>query len=133
MPMRTLLDLAAVEPGLVEGATNHALGRGLVKLPRLMRYVDEVASQGRPGVKRMRAVKGMRFDLAYPEVPLDIEADSRLWHSTPADRRRDAARDAATAALGWAVERVTWLQIEEEPGAVAARIGRWLQMAQQAA
>jgi very-short-patch-repair endonuclease len=170
MPMRTLLDLAAVEPRLVEGAVNHALGRGLVKLPRLIRYVDEVASQGRPGLHRMREVielqikgenpteswledqvlelmrryglpepvrqyrlKGMRFDLAYPEVRLDIEADSRLWHSTPADRRRDAARDTAAAALGWAVERVTWLQIEEEPGAVAARIGRRLQTTKLAA
>jgi very-short-patch-repair endonuclease len=161
MPMPTLLDLAAVEQRLVEGAVNHALGKGLVRLPRLVRYVDGVTV---PGKTRMREVieaqikggasteswledqlvelmrryglpdpvrqyrlKGMRFDLAYPEVSLDIEADSRLWHSTPADRRRDAARDAAAAALGWAVERVTWLQIAEEPGVVAARIRRWLQ------
>ena len=75
----------------------------------------------------------IRMDFAYKRVRLDVEADSELWHSTPADHRRDAARDATARQAGWAVERVTWLQIEEEPEAVAARIRLWLDAGSQAA
>jgi very-short-patch-repair endonuclease len=97
------------------------------------RLVELIRRYGLPEPVRQYRLETMRFDLAYPEVPLDVEADSRLWHTTPADRRRDEARDAAARLAGWAVERVTWLQMEEEPAAVAARIGRWLQTAQQVA
>jgi hypothetical protein len=62
-----------------------------------------------------------------------LSPDSRLWHSTLADRRRDEARDAAARLGGWAVERITWLQMEKEPAAVAARVGRWLPAAREAA
>ena len=68
-----------------------------------------------------------RLDAAYPDRLVDIEADSRLWHTSPSDRRRDAARDTRLEAAGWTVVRITWLQLVEEPDAVAARLALVLQ------
>ena len=63
-----------------------------------------------------------RLDAAWPDRLVDIEADSRLWHTSPSDRRRDAERDARLEAAGWIVIRITWLQLVEEPVAVADRL-----------
>jgi hypothetical protein len=67
----------------------------------------------------------VRLDTAWPDLRLDVEADSRLWHTSPSDRRRDALRDRRLATVGWSVERVTWLQLVEEPDAVDHRISRY--------
>ena len=64
----------------------------------------------------------IRFDFAYPGRRAAIEADSRLWHTTPADRRRDAERDQAARLFGWTVTRVTWLDLEEEAAGTARRL-----------
>jgi hypothetical protein len=64
----------------------------------------------------------IRFDFALPERRAAVEADSRLWHTTPADRRRDAERDQAARLFGWSVTRVTWLDLEEQPAATARRL-----------
>jgi very-short-patch-repair endonuclease len=163
MPAQTLLDLAGVEPRLVEGALADALRRELVRLPALVRFLRDHARSGRPGGARLRALveehvkgrepteswledrvievlrryglpepvrqlrlAGMRFDFAYPWVKLDLEADSRLWHTSLADMRRDRERDTKVGELGWTVERITWLDLDERPAEVAARVGRWL-------
>lgn len=67
----------------------------------------------------------VRLDLAWPEWRLDLEGDGRLFHTSPADRRRDAARDRALEEAGWVVERVTYLELAESPDAVDARLRRW--------
>ena len=66
----------------------------------------------------------VRLDAAWPDLKVNLEADSRLWHTSPSDRRRDAARDARLEAAGWIVVRVTWLELIEEPDAVAERISQ---------
>jgi hypothetical protein len=73
---------------------------------------------------RIRLPNGrrLRFDFAIPEQMYAVEADGRLWHTTPADRRRDAERDQTARLLGWTVERVTWLELEEHPAEVAQRL-----------
>lgn len=73
---------------------------------------------------RLRLPNGrrLRFDFALPEERYAVEADGRPWHTTPADRRRDAERDQAARLLGWTVERVTWLELEEHPADVAQRL-----------
>jgi hypothetical protein len=90
------------------------------------RVVEYLRRWGFPEATRRHWVKlpGARFrlDAAYPDRLIDIEADSRLWHTSPSDRRRDAARDARLEAAGWTVVRITWLQLVEEPDAVAARL-----------
>ena len=68
-----------------------------------------------------------RLDFFWPERMFDLEADGRLWHTSPSDRRRDAARDAALAALGIRVERVGWLELNEDPDGLEPRLWRYFE------
>jgi very-short-patch-repair endonuclease len=75
---------------------------------------------------RIQTPRGrFRLDLAWPEFRLDLEGDGRIFHTSPAQRRRDQARDEALGEVTWAVERVSWLQLAEDPDAVDARLKRW--------
>jgi len=56
---------------------------------------------------------------------LDLEGDGRLFHTSPGDRRRDAARDADLGTDDWVVGRVTWIDLVETPELVDARLRRW--------
>jgi hypothetical protein len=67
----------------------------------------------------------VRLDLAWPEWRVDLEGDGRLFHTSPAARRRDAAPDAGVGEVDWVVERVPWLDLVETPDEVDARLRRW--------
>ena len=67
-----------------------------------------------------------RVDVAYPASRLLIELDSRRHHTAALDREADAARDAALAAAGWRVLRITWADLVERPGDVVAQVRRLL-------
>lgn len=90
------------------------------------RVVEFLRRRNFPEAVRRHWVKvpGSRFrlDAAYLDRRVDIEADSRLWRTSPSDRRRDAARDARLEAAGWTVVRITWLELVEEPDRVATRL-----------
>jgi len=90
------------------------------------RLVEFLRAQKCPDARRWYWVQlpggRVRLDLAWPELKANVEADGRLWHTSPSDRRRDAARDAQLEAAGWIVVRVTWLQLVENPAEVASRI-----------
>ena len=94
------------------------------------RLLDFVRARGYPEpVRQLRVeVPGgtVRLDLAWPDWRVDLEGDGRLFHTSPGDRRRDAARDAALGTVAWVVERVTWLDLVESPDTVDARLRRWL-------
>jgi hypothetical protein len=93
------------------------------------RLLEFVRARGYPEPVRQLRLRlpgrRVRLDLAWPECRLDLEGDGRLFHTSPADRRRDAVRDEAMHEIAWVVERVTWLQLVEEPEAVDARLRRW--------
>jgi very-short-patch-repair endonuclease len=61
-------------------------------------------------------------DFLWPKQRLVVEVDSFRFHSPRARFERDRARDAALAAAGYTVIRVTWRQLVDAPEAVAARI-----------
>jgi very-short-patch-repair endonuclease len=61
-------------------------------------------------------------DFLWPEQRLVVEVDSFRFHSPRPRFERDRARDAALAAAGYTVIRVTWRQLVDTPEAVAARI-----------
>jgi len=78
--------------------------------------------RGFPDPVRGYWVGRRRLDLAWPERRVNFEADGRLWHTSPSGRRRDAARDAALAAISWRTERILWLELHEDPDALEARL-----------
>jgi very-short-patch-repair endonuclease len=94
------------------------------------RLLEFVRARGFPEPVRQLWVRvegrRVRLDLAWPEWRFDLEADGRLFHTSPSDRRRDGARDALLNGVEWLVERVDWLQLEESPDSVDARLRRWL-------
>jgi very-short-patch-repair endonuclease len=64
----------------------------------------------------------IRLDRAWPEVKLAVELDGARHHTSPEDRQRDLARDAALAALGWVVLRFTFADVLRDAKAVRARV-----------
>lgn len=65
---------------------------------------------------------GFEVDLLWPDARLVVEFDSFEYHGDRAAFERDRDRDAALAASGYLVIRVTWRQLIGEPEAAAARI-----------
>jgi very-short-patch-repair endonuclease len=47
-----------------------------------------------------------------------LELDSRGVHGTPRRFESDRQRDRILVAEGWRTIRITWLQLQEEPGAI---------------
>jgi hypothetical protein len=61
-------------------------------------------------------------DRAWPEVKLAVELDGAQFHTDPEARRRDLARDAALASIGWLVLRFTYADVLRDPDGVRARV-----------
>jgi very-short-patch-repair endonuclease len=80
---------------------------------RLWRLIGRAADIPLPVTQHQVATSGgmIRFDFAYPELLLAIEADSYAWHGDREAFDRDRRRDAEVAAMGWLVLRFTWAQI----------------------
>ena len=62
------------------------------------------------------------LDRAWPEVKLAVELDGAQHHTSPADRRKDLARDRELAALGWVVLRFTYADVLRDPEGVRAKV-----------
>jgi very-short-patch-repair endonuclease len=55
-----------------------------------------------------------------------VEVDGWAAHGTRNAFDDDRARDRALVVAGWRVIRLTWRQLDEEPGTIAAPLGRLL-------
>ncbi|SHF72958.1 DUF559 domain-containing protein [Geodermatophilus nigrescens] len=78
-----------------------------------------------PGIGQYRLALpqgGIRLDRAWPEVKLAVELDGARHHTSPEDRQRDLARDAALAAAGWLVLRFTYADVRRNPELVRRRV-----------
>ncbi|MCZ2858143.1 DUF559 domain-containing protein [Blastococcus sp. VKM Ac-2987] len=64
----------------------------------------------------------IKLDRAWPEVKLAVELDGARHHTSPADRRKDLARDRELAALGWVVLRFTYADVLRDPEGVRAKV-----------
>jgi very-short-patch-repair endonuclease len=95
--------------------------------------VGFLRERGFPEPVRQYRVGKRRLDLFWPERMFDLEVDGRLWHTSPSDRRRDAARDADLEALGIRVERVGWLELKEDPDGLAGRLWPYFESIEAAA
>lgn len=71
-------------------------------------------------------IEGFEVDCVWREQRFIAELDGRGVHATLRAFERDRDRDRGLQAAGWRVVRITWLQLRDEPGAVAADLRRLL-------
>ncbi|MFN2606599.1 MAG: hypothetical protein ABR511_01695 [Acidimicrobiales bacterium] len=95
-PARTLLDLAAVEPRLAEGAVSDALVRRLTTVPTLEALLERVGGRGRRGTALLRRlVAAHQAGRAPTESPLeDALIRLLLRHRLPQPVRQHPVRFA---------------------------------------
>ncbi len=67
-------------------------------------------------------VYGYEVDLLWRAERLVVELDGRRWHDTPAAHERDRRRDTNLLCRGYAVMRLTWRQVVNDPQWVANRV-----------
>jgi very-short-patch-repair endonuclease len=71
-------------------------------------------------------VAGSEVDFLWRDAGLVVEVDGFAYHSTRAAFERDRRRDAKLQSVGFAVVRVTWRQILDEPEALVALLAQSL-------
>jgi very-short-patch-repair endonuclease/predicted transcriptional regulator of viral defense system len=69
-------------------------------------------------------VAGCEVDFLWRDAGLVVEVDGFAYHSTRAAFERDRRRDAKLQSAGFAVVRVTWRQILDEPEALVALLAQ---------
>jgi very-short-patch-repair endonuclease len=62
----------------------------------------------------------IEVDALWEDRRLAVELDSREVHGTKKRFESDRQRDRILTAEGWQTMRVTWWQLRDEPGAIAA-------------
>lgn len=72
--------------------------------------------------------RNIRFDLAYPDRLLAIEADSYGWHGDREAFDSDRERDTEAGLFGWLVLRYTWAQVRFRPAYIADTTRRHLEL-----
>ncbi len=77
---------------------------------------------GLPEPVRQYRVAATRVDLAYPQLRVAIEADSRVWHSGRADVQRNSSKQNVLVTRGWRVLRFTWFDVTRRPAYVVATV-----------
>ncbi len=71
-------------------------------------------------------VAGYEADLLWPAQRLVVEVDGYAFHASRDAFEADRRRDAAFAAAGFRVMRVTWRHLTDEPETVVARLAQAL-------
>jgi len=65
-------------------------------------------------------------DCAWPQHRLIAELDGYDTHRTRHAFETDRARDRHLQSRGWRVIRITWRQLHEDPGSLAAELSAML-------
>jgi very-short-patch-repair endonuclease len=76
-----------------------------------------------------QCIAGFDADFLWPECKLIVEVDGYQFHGHRQAFERDRKRDAAHTLAGYTVIRITWIQLTEDPMAVAVTIARALEVA----
>jgi very-short-patch-repair endonuclease len=126
--LRPLLDPAAYERAVNEAQVLHLIpkqsdGPGITReeAERRLKHLLKRA-QLRPTATNT-TIRGHEVDAFFQDPKLIVEVDGYSTHGTRLAFENDRRRDAELTGAGYRVMRVTWRQIEEEPEAVAARLG----------
>jgi hypothetical protein len=124
--LTTPLDLVCIlerlgGPGRRGAAHLRAVVAGLVPAPVLESRLEAallrlIRASGAPPPTTQHEVvvargRRVRFDFAWPQRRVAVEADGRRWHATSADFERDLARHNAVTAAGWRLYRYGWADV----------------------
>lgn len=112
-PLRTLVDLAAIQP-------EHRLERRAF-----------FAALRRAGLPRPIAgypISHYTADFAWPAERVVVETDGWQFHGDRIAFEDDRARDAFLVARGWIVVRVTWRRLKNSPMLVMVQLGQTLSL-----
>lgn len=127
---------AALHAALLRTPANHpgaAIVRAMLnagdtydrsKAERIMRSLCSQAQLAQPRVNVR--LHGFLVDFLWPEAKLIVEVDGYGTHGTRHAFEADRHRDQVHVAAGYAVIRITWLQLQNEPLAVIARLAQAL-------
>lgn len=86
------------------------------ELERLFLELLDANSLQRPPTNQI--VEGFEVDCVWARERVIVELDGRGPHLTKAAFERDRARDRKLQAVGWAVVRITWRQLHNDPADV---------------
>ncbi|HET9154215.1 MAG TPA: DUF559 domain-containing protein [Solirubrobacterales bacterium] len=70
--------------------------------------------------------KRYRVDCHWPDIRLIVELDGWEGHRTRSAFRDDRERDRRLTAAGYTITRLTWNQLDDEPGEIASDLRRLL-------
>jgi very-short-patch-repair endonuclease len=90
------------------------------------RMLELVRAANFPPPETNVRVNGYEVDFLWRPQRLIVEIDGYAYHSSRSAFERDRAKDAALAAAGYLVIRITWLQMGREPYVVVARLAQAL-------
>ncbi|RLP08616.1 endonuclease domain-containing protein [Propionibacterium australiense] len=110
----------AARRALLTDSRDEPWSEGERLLHRLLR------SAGLTGWRTNVAVCGFRLDVAWIRFKVAVEVDGYEFHSGRETFESDRLRDQQLQAQGWAVARVTWRQLDENPENVVATVRRIL-------
>jgi very-short-patch-repair endonuclease len=71
-------------------------------------------------------LRGYSVDFLWRDQRVVLEVDGHKYHASRSAFERDRRKDAVLQAAGWAVMRITWRQLVEEPCVVVARLAQAL-------
>jgi very-short-patch-repair endonuclease/predicted transcriptional regulator of viral defense system len=108
--------------GLLRLVLGGQQGPALARSEAEEKLLELIRAAALPTPRLNARVAGHEVDFHWQAERLVVEVDGYAWHSSRNRFERDRARDATLTAAGFAVLRVTWRQITEEPSAVIARI-----------
>lgn len=104
-------------------ARTETLPAGRARSPLEERFIPFLRRHGlpRPRLNHWIIVGERRFqvDCHWPGTGQVVELDSWEAHGTRSAFREDRARDRVLAVAGYAVTRISWAQLDDEPEAVA--------------
>lgn len=114
--------VAALRRILAAGGLGAAITRSELE-DRFLGFLDD-AGLPRPAVNALLELRGgpVEADCVWHGARVVAELDGYAHHGTRAAFERDRARDRRLQAAGWRVIRITWRQLHDEPGAVAAEV-----------
>jgi very-short-patch-repair endonuclease len=115
--------------GRLRAILNRAHGPALTRSQAEQRFLALVRAAQLPEPRVNTVVGGWEVDFCWPVDRLVVEIDGFTFHSSRRSFERDRARDAALAAQGFRVIRVTWRQLVDAPEAVIARLASALAIA----